>query len=63
MIVNEAGKEFRRVVHLEPAGGICDESEGNGVTFGKAIEGEGTDGLDDFFLNRGIDISLGHAEP
>jgi len=61
LIVDEAGKKFGGVVNLEPAGGVGDEGEGDGVAFRKAIESEGADGLDDLVLDEEVDVALGHA--
>lgn len=62
LVVEEAGVEFGGVVGFEPAGGVGDEGEGDGVGFREAVEGEGTDCFGNLVLHEGIDVALGHAE-
>jgi len=62
LIVDETGKELGRMVGLEPAGCIGNEGKGDGMTFGEPVEGKGADGLDHLFLDRNVNIALGHAE-
>ena len=61
LVVEEAGVEFGGMVGLEPAGGVGDEGEGNGVGFGESVEGKGADGFDDLVLNEEVDVAFGHA--
>ena len=61
LVVDEAGVEFGGVVDFEPAGGVGDEGEGDGVAFGKAIQGEGANGVDHFFLYVFGDSFGGHV--
>lgn len=62
LIVDETGKELGRMVGLKPAGCVGNEGKGDGMTFGEAVEGKGTDGLDHLFLDCDVNIALGHAE-
>jgi len=61
LVVEEAAVELDGAVGFEPAGGVGDEREGDGVGFGESVKGERADGVDHFVLDEEIDVALGHA--
>jgi hypothetical protein len=62
LVVEEAAVELGGAVGFEPAGGVGDEREGDGMGFGESVKGERADGVHDFVLDEEIDVALGHAD-
>src|SRR5262245_45631973 len=56
LIVEEAGVELRGAMDFEPGTSVGEESEADGVGFGKAVQGEGTDRFEDVVGGFGIDF-------